>query len=122
MPVALELQHRVDYVLEHLGASNAPLFVDMPHEQHRRVGLLGKLQQRGGTLAHLPYTAGRRLHGRGGDGLYRVDDHDVRVDVADVYENIFERSLAHDIAVGSTAANALGAQLQLAGTLLARHI
>ena len=61
MPVALKLQYSIDDVLQHLRASNAALFVDVPYQYHGGVGLLGIAQECGSTFPHLAHTASRRL-------------------------------------------------------------
>ena len=59
--VALELQHRIDDVLQHLGSCQAALFVDVANQDNRCMALLGVAQDGCGTLSDLRHAAGRRL-------------------------------------------------------------
>lgn len=120
--VALELENSVHNVLQHLGARDAAFLVDVADEDDRRMRLLGKAQDAGGTLAHLGDAAGRGLQRFGRDGLYGVDDDQVGTGILDVDVNLFERCLANDEAVGRLFGQALGTQLQLAGAFFARDV
>ena len=59
VPVAFELQHRVDDVLEHAGPGERALLRDVPHEQDRDPPLLRQPHERMRALAHLTDAAGR---------------------------------------------------------------
>ena len=80
VPLAFEVQHRVDDVLERLRSGEAAVLRDVADEDGRDVlSLRGKQKLRGG-LAHLPDAAGRRLELDREDGLNRVDDHERRLE------------------------------------------
>ena len=96
MLVALELQHGIHDMFQHLGAGQCPLLIDMADQYHGNIALLGEFQQQRGALAHLRDAAGRTVHGLCHDGLYGIYDHQLRLLVTDVQENLVERSLAHD--------------------------
>ena len=120
--VALELEHGVYDVLQHLRSRDASFLIDVPDKDDRRMRLLGEAQDGGGTLAHLCDAARRRFQAFGRNGLYGVDDDDVRADVLDVDVYLLQRGLADDEAVAGVGCQAVGAQLQLAGTLFAGNV
>ena len=59
MAVALKLNDGIDYVLKHFWPGNGTFLVDVTDENHRSVGLFGKLQQLSGTLTHLSHRTSR---------------------------------------------------------------
>ena len=135
MLVALELQHGIHDMFQHLGAGQCPLLIDMADQYHGNIALLGEFQQQRGALAHLRDAAGRTVHGLCHDGLYGIDDQQLRLLVTDVQENLVERSLAHDhtrrtgqkpfpsVRLSSCPWHqTVGTQLQLPRTLLATDI
>ena len=72
--VALELQHRVDHVLEHPGAGDGALLGHVPDEEDGRAGVLGQAQEAARRLAHLAHAARRRGEGVAVERLHGVDD------------------------------------------------
>ena len=77
-PVALEVEHSIHHVLDHLGAGNLTVLGDMTDEHEGGAGLLGKADQglRGGT--NLTDGAGCSVERIGPKGLNRVDDDEIR--------------------------------------------
>ena len=135
MLVALELQHGIHDMFQHLGTGQCPLLIDMADQYHGDVALLGEFQQQRGALAHLRDAAGRTVHSLCHDGLYRIYDHQLRLLVTDVQENLVKRSLAHDhtrrtgqepfpsVRLSSCPWHqTVGTQLQLPRTLLSTDI
>ena len=94
----------------------------MSDEDDGRVALLGEAQDGGGAFPYLRDAAGGGLQCFGGDGLYGVYHHQVRMYVLDVYKDLLQRRLAGDEAVARRVGQAVGAQLQLAGALFARYV
>ena len=74
MPLAFEVQHRVDDVLERLRTGEAAVLRDVADEERRDVLPLRGEQQLRRRLAHLADAAGRRLELQREDRLDRVDD------------------------------------------------
>jgi hypothetical protein len=72
--LALEVQHRVDHVLEHARAGDAALLGDVTDQEHGRAGFLGEAHQPRGGLAHLADRAGGGGEGVGPQRLDRVGD------------------------------------------------
>ena len=58
MLIALELQHRIDNVLQYLRAGDAAFLVDMADQEDRDTALLGIFQDHSAALTHLRDTAG----------------------------------------------------------------
>ena len=59
--LALEVEHRVDDVLERLRAGDAAALGDVADDEHRGAALLREAHQPRGALAHLPDVARRAL-------------------------------------------------------------
>ena len=78
MRVALEVQHRVDHVLQHARAGQRALLGDVAHQHHRRAAGLGEAREVRRAFAHLRHRAGRRGELVGIDGLDRIDHRDRR--------------------------------------------
>ena len=74
MLLALEIQHRVDDVLERLGPGEAAVLGDVADEEGGDVLPLGREQQLRRRLADLADAARRRLELQREHGLDRVDD------------------------------------------------
>ena len=62
LSVSLKLQHRINYMLEHLRTGDHALLVYMAHKYHRHIALFCKTQQRGSAFTHLAHTAGSAFH------------------------------------------------------------
>ena len=95
--VALELQHGVHNVLQHLRSGQRAFLVYMSDEQDRGAAALGILEQGSRTLANLCERTGRGLHALRLYRLYGVDDDKVGLHLFDVLVYLFERRLAKDV-------------------------
>ena len=82
--VALEVEHRVDHVLEDARTGDGPLLRDVADERDGHTGRLGELDQPRRALAHLRDAAGRRADGGPVDHLDRVDHREVGLRICDV--------------------------------------
>ena len=74
LPVALELAHHVDEVLEQAWTRDRAVLRDVADEQHRQLAFLRDADERGGDLAHLARLPGQPVGERARHGLHRVDD------------------------------------------------
>ena len=92
VPVAFELEHRVDHVLEDAGAGDRALLGDVADEDDGRAGLLGEAQKDARRLAHLADAARRRGEGVAVEGLHRVDDDQRRAHGGDRLDHGLERA------------------------------
>ena len=123
MLVALKLYDGIHDMFENLRACQCALLVDVTDENHRYATCLGEAQQCRGALPHLSHTARTRLHLLGGYRLYRVDHHNLRIHLLDMFEYPFERCLAEDVNIVVVGMwYAFGAHLQLVGALLATYV
>ena len=75
--VALEIEHGVDHVLDHLGAGDLAVLGDVADEQQRGALRLGVADQRLRGGAHLADGAGRGFERVGPQRLDRIDDDEV---------------------------------------------
>ncbi len=120
--LALEIQHRVDDVLERLGSGEVAVLGDVADEERRDVLSLGGKQQLRRRLAHLPDAAGRRLELEREHRLDRVDDHERRPEPGDLFEDPLEAGLGEDVERRALDAEALAARLDLVLGFFARAV
>ena len=76
--LALEVDHRVDQVLERLRAGDRAVLRDVADEDHRDAVALGELHQAERRFADLADAPGRPVELVDGRGLDRVDDDEAR--------------------------------------------
>ena len=76
--VALEIQHRVDDVLEHARPGQRAVLGDMADEHHAGAADLGMARELRRAFAHLRHRARRRGQLLGVQRLDRIDDAEVR--------------------------------------------
>jgi hypothetical protein len=93
--IALEVQHRVDHVLEHSGTGQGALLGHVADEHEAHTGALGRARQLRGALAHLRHGSGRGLQVSRVQGLDRVDHRDLRPLLLDRGEDAIEGDLGH---------------------------
>ena len=122
MTVALELQHGIDYMLEHLRARYAPLLVYMTYQDDGHVAFLGISQQPRGTFANLTHASGGRLDFVAGYGLDGIDYNQTGLRLLDILKNVLKRRLAGYEHVVAEPADTVGAHLELGRAFLAGDI
>ena len=122
LSVALELQHRVHNVFEHLGACYGALLRDVAHQNDGHAALLGIFQQGSGALANLRDGARRRVYALHGHRLYGVNHHQFGLHSLDVVEHALEPRFAEQQHLALWLAYAVGAQFYLPFALLAAHV
>ncbi|OPZ58568.1 MAG: hypothetical protein BWY87_01398 [Deltaproteobacteria bacterium ADurb.Bin510] len=120
--LALEVQHGVDHVFEHLGPGDVAIFGDMPDHEGRDVETLGDFHHDLGRLPDLRDRAGRSRVGFGIDRLDRVDHDQVWPEGFEAFPDVLEQDLGLDQQVGRTDLEALAPELELGGRLLATDI
>ncbi len=121
--IALEIQHRVDHVLEHARAGDAAFLGDVADQHEGEIVGLGGTDQLERAGAHLGHRARRTVDGIEPHRLDRIDDHQRGVpgplqaggDVADI-----DRGSQFDRGVGNTQAT--GAQADLLDGFLAGDV
>ena len=115
MLVALEIEHAVDHVLEHLRPRDGALLVDVADHEHRDPLSLRQLHERHRAVLHLPDAARRRIQLLVIERLDRVDDQDVGLFLLYALKNISQASLGQDEQPRALNLQALGAELELVG-------
>ena len=78
MPLAFEVEHRVDDVLERLRAGEVAVLRDVADQERRDVVALRGEQELRRRFAHLADAAGRRLELQREHRLHRIDDRAAR--------------------------------------------
>ena len=112
--VALEVQHRVDDVLERLRAGDAAALRDVPDDEHRGAGLLREAHESRGALAHLADVARRAFEVAGEDGLDGVDDQHGRASRLPRWREPSRAVVSlSSVDVAGAVAKSVGAQLDL---------
>ena len=122
MPVALKVQHAVHHVLQHLRSCDAALLVDVADDEHRHPLPFRHLHQRHGAVLHLPHTAGRGVQLLVIERLDGVHNQNIRLLPLHTLQYVPQPRLRQDEQVLAVHVQPLGAELQLAGGLLARYI
>ena len=102
MALALEIQHRVDDVLERLRTGEAAVLRHVSDEQRRNVPPFRGEEQLGRRLTHLADTAWRRLELEREHGLDGIDDHEGRLDAGDFLEDALQTRFSEQIQRGVT--------------------
>ena len=97
MLLALEVEHRVDDMLEHLGSGQAAVLRDMADENRRQVAALCREQQIGRRLPDLSHAARSRLQLQREHRLDRVDDQQCRLDAVYFFNQPFDAGLGEQV-------------------------
>ena len=120
--VALEGEHRIDQVLQHLGAGQHPLLGHMAHQQQGRVLALGDAGEGGGAFAHLGHRT--RCTGQFAvvEGLDAVDDRHGRPQGFEFLQHQFQVGFGQQLQLAAVATEAAPAQFHLLGRFLGAHI
>ena len=122
VPLAFEVEHRVDHVLEHLGAGQRAVLGDVPDEERRQIVALGREQELRRGLPHLTDAAGRRLELEREHRLNRVDDEQARAHTPDLLEDALDAGLGQQVERRVADAEPLAARLHLVLGLLAGRV
>jgi hypothetical protein len=109
VPVALELDHDVDEVLEDARTGDRAVLGHVADEEDRDAAALGRLDEAGRHLADLADVAGRPLDLSAGDGLHGVDDDEVGLHGLDLAQHRGEVGLGHEEQAGRHRLDPLGA-------------
>src|SRR5262245_50371038 len=122
MPLALEIQNRVDDMLERLRPREVAVFGNVTDENGRNVlPFRGKQKLRGG-FTDLPDAARRRLELDGKNRLYRIDDDERGLEASDFFEDAFDARFRKQVEGRCTDAQPVAAALDLVLGFLARRI
>ena len=113
MLLPFEVEHRVDDVLEHLGARQAAVLGDVADEEGRDVLPFRREQQLRRGLAHLADAAGRGLELEREHRLDRIDDDQRRTQPRDLLEDPLETGFREQVERRPLDAQPLPARLDL---------
>ena len=83
MLLALEVEDRVDQMLEHAGSGQRAFLGDVPHQERREATPLRLGHEPRAALTHLRDGAGRGLQIWKEDRLDGIDDQRLRLDVVE---------------------------------------
>src|SRR5207237_2333580 len=97
VPLALEIQHRINDVLEHPRAGDGAFLIDMPDEEDRNLAALGQEHELTRALAHLADASrgrGYAAHEHGLDGIDHRHHRPLRLELTDYgVEVVFRQHL-----------------------------
>ena len=113
MPLAFEIEHRVDDVFQGFRAGEAAVFRDVAHEHNGNILSLRGEEQMRRHLAHLADAAGRRLKPSGKNRLYRVHDDERRLQALDLFKNALEAGFGEQVKRRAIDGETLSAQFDL---------
>ncbi len=119
---ALEIQHRVDHVLQHARTGDAAFLGDVADQEHAGAGFLGVAGELGRRLAYLRHRAGRGGEQFGPDGLDRVDHQHPRPRRRRLFEDAFDAGLGQRLQRLQRQAQALRPRRHLGQRLLAGDV
>ena len=121
--VALEVEHRVDHVLEHAGPGDLAVLGDVADQEQGRAAALGEADQLVRAAAQLGDRAGRRLDAVDVHGLDRIDDQQARrAQMVEGRQDVAHRGRGGDLERRLGAAEAGGAQADLVDRFLAADV
>ena len=121
--VALEVEHRVDHVLDHLGTGDLAVLGDVADQQQRAALRLGVAHQRLRGGAHLADGAGCGLERVGPQRLDGIDDDQVGArPVGERGQDVGDVGLAGERQRRLGEPETFGAQAHLGGRLLAGEV
>ena len=109
-------------MLEHLGAGNGALLVDVTDHKYRDALPLGELHERHRAVLDLTDAARGRIQLLVVERLDGVHDQNVRRFLADTFEHVAETGLREHIKVAARDLEPLGAHLELVRRFLAGYI
>ena len=97
MPLAFEIEHRVDDVLERLRTGDVAVLGDVADQERRDVVALRGEQELRRRFAHLADAAGRGLELQREHRLHGIDDDQRRPDAADLFEDALDAGLGEQV-------------------------
>ncbi len=122
VPVAFEVEHRIDDVFEHARPGDGSRLRHVPDEERGHVHAFGEVHQRRGALAHLADRPRRALDIRTKDRLDRIDDEHVGLGLLRGGDDLFDVGFGEEQERLGRDAEALGAELDLPQRLLAGDV
>src|SRR6266516_927312 len=120
--LALEVEDRIDDVLERLGAGDAAALRHVPDEQHGGPCFLREAHEPGRALPYLAHVPRRALELVRVGGLDRVDEHDAGAERVRVIGDRFEPRLAQHVHRARVDRQPRRPQPNLIGGLLTGHV
>ena len=122
LPIALELAHDVDEVLEQARPRDRAVFRDVADEEHGQLPVFRDPDERRRDLAHLARLAGQAVGQRTRHGLHGVDDEQLWAHLVDLAEDRGEIGLGGEVELTVECARAAGPESHLRHRLLGAHV
>ena len=110
---ALEIQNGIHDMLKDFWPGNRARFRDVADDERGHARALRKQHQLRRHFAHLADASLRRTERRRVHGLNRVNNQDVRIEVFDMFEDVFEAGFRQNVEVGMRNMQPLAAQPRL---------
>ena len=121
-PLALEIQNRIDDVLERLRAGNAAAFGDVADREHSGLCFLREAHKTRGALPYLADISGRAFEIRSEDRLNGIDYYRIELLRARSGDDRFEQSFVQERHVFRGCMQTLGSELYLQRGFFARDV
>ena len=109
-------------MLQHLWPRNIAILIHMADNDDRNIHAFCRAHQQTGAFPDLRYAAGRGGNVGVVHGLYRINDHKIRLFRLDKFGNKLHICFTHDIEIRRCHPQPLGPQLDLVRRLLAGNI
>ena len=120
--IPFKLEHGVHNVLQHFGAGDAAFLGDMPDENYRHMGLLGKPEQLGRTIPHLGDGTRCRFNILRSEGLDRIDDEQSWFHNSHMGQDRLEAGLRKHLALSVANSKPFCTELQLLRALFTGNV
>ena len=120
--IALEIQHRIDHVLQHARPRQRAVLGHVAHQHDGSATGLGRARQVRCALTHLGHRARRTGELLGIDRLYGVDHRDIRAVRSQGCKDFFQLDFRQHFDLGPVQPQAARAQCHLCATFFAGHV
>ena len=120
--VALELKNHIHNVLQNLRTGNVAFLGNMSDQDDRDACLLGEAQKDRGNLLDLGHGSRSGINGLREHCLDGIHNHQVRIDLTGLGNDILYQRLTVDLAVGGVTAQTVGTHLDLTQAFLSSDV
>ena len=120
--VPFKVKNGIDQVLKDPRSGDGSILGDVADQENRDAAAFSHHHKSAGRLAYLADASGRRFQRRGEDGLDRIDNQSLRLEVLHLNEDFFQGSFCEDVKTLGIYPHSGAAEFYLAGRLLGGNI
>ena len=122
MLITFELKNGIYDMLQHFGARQRSLFIDMSNDDKWHIFLLGILQNSRRTLSNLRETTNTSLNHLRANGLNTIYYDYFRLQFRDTVQDTLQRGFCHNIQIIRATRQTLSTKFKLFSTLLTTSV